>query len=174
MWYCVKVSHGPRKTTREYAVPLDTVEGEHLTAVCWRTRAAFSFGRALQHHTRSEIAGLFTKLIFRLRYTDAAGCPAATEDKRTTISTCVRGSQTLEEGATITRSAPAVEFLHRQRQVLGLLIMTWVCSRKFAGELFDRPGAPFRFKVRLLQAEVMEAQLLRLHDTPGIGCPAYW
>ena len=36
------------------------------------------------------------------------------------------------------------------REINDRCIMTWVCSRKFGGELFDRPGAPFRFKVRLL------------------------
>lgn len=42
--------------------------------------------------------------------------------------------------------------------------MMWVCSGKFARDLFNRPGAPFRFKDRLLQVEVMEAQLVRLYD----------
>lgn len=33
------------------------------------------------------------------------------------------------------------------------------CIRRFDPELFDRPGAPFRNTIRLLQAEVMEALL---------------
>eukprot|EP00903_Cladosiphon_okamuranus_P015101 g13968.t1 len=35
----------------------------------------------------------------------------------------------------------------------------WACIRRYATELFDRPGAPFRLKVRLLQAEAVEALL---------------
>ena len=35
----------------------------------------------------------------------------------------------------------------------------WACIRKFARELFDRPGAPFPLKIRLLRAEAMEALL---------------
>ena len=34
--------------------------------------------------------------------------------------------------------------------------------KRYATELFDRPGAPFRLKIRLLQAEAVEA-LLQLH-----------
>ena len=33
------------------------------------------------------------------------------------------------------------------------------CVRRYGPELFDRPGAPFRLKARLLQAEAMEALL---------------
>lgn len=35
----------------------------------------------------------------------------------------------------------------------------WGCVRRYGPELFDRPGAPQRLKVRLLQAEAMEAWL---------------
>ena len=35
----------------------------------------------------------------------------------------------------------------------------WVCIRRFSRELFDRPRAPWRLKVRLLRAEAMEALL---------------
>lgn len=35
----------------------------------------------------------------------------------------------------------------------------WACIRRYATELFDRPGAPFRLKARLLQAEAVEALL---------------
>lgn len=35
----------------------------------------------------------------------------------------------------------------------------WGCVRRYGPELFDRPGAPQRLKVRLLQAEAMEALL---------------
>ena len=35
----------------------------------------------------------------------------------------------------------------------------WACFRRYARELFDRPRALFRLKIRLLQAEAMEALL---------------
>lgn len=35
----------------------------------------------------------------------------------------------------------------------------WACLRRYGRELFDRPKAPFRLKIRLLQAEAMEALL---------------
>ena len=35
----------------------------------------------------------------------------------------------------------------------------WASMRKIAQELFDRPGSPFRLKIRLFQAEAMEALL---------------
>ncbi|CAB1119777.1 unnamed protein product [Ectocarpus sp. CCAP 1310/34] len=35
----------------------------------------------------------------------------------------------------------------------------WACLRRYGRELFDRPQAPFRLKIRLLQAEAMEALL---------------
>ena len=35
----------------------------------------------------------------------------------------------------------------------------WACIRRFSRELFDRPRAPWRLKVRLLRAEEMEALL---------------
>ena len=35
----------------------------------------------------------------------------------------------------------------------------WACTRRFSRELFDRPRAPWRLKVRLLRAEAMKAQL---------------
>ncbi|CAB1113911.1 unnamed protein product [Ectocarpus sp. CCAP 1310/34] len=35
----------------------------------------------------------------------------------------------------------------------------WACIRRYATELFDRPGAPFRLKARLLQAEAVAALL---------------
>ena len=35
----------------------------------------------------------------------------------------------------------------------------WACIRRFSRELFDRPRAPWRLKVRLLRAEAMEALL---------------
>ena len=35
----------------------------------------------------------------------------------------------------------------------------WACIRRFSRELFDRPKAPWRLKVRLLRAEAMEALL---------------
>ncbi|CAB1107288.1 unnamed protein product [Ectocarpus sp. CCAP 1310/34] len=35
----------------------------------------------------------------------------------------------------------------------------WACLRRCGRELFDRPQAPFRLKIRLLQAEAMEALL---------------
>ena len=35
----------------------------------------------------------------------------------------------------------------------------WGCARRYGPELFDRPGAPERLKVRLLQAEAMKASL---------------
>ena len=35
----------------------------------------------------------------------------------------------------------------------------WACIRRFSRELFDRPRAPWRLKVRLLRAEAMEAPL---------------
>ena len=44
------------------------------------------------------------------------------------------------------------EINHRSRA-------TWACIRGFSRELFDRPRAPWRLKVRLLRAEAMEALL---------------
>ena len=44
----------------------------------------------------------------------------------------------------------------------------WACIRRFSRELFDRPRAPWRLKVRLLRAEAMEALLKRMH---GVGPP---
>ena len=35
----------------------------------------------------------------------------------------------------------------------------WACFKRYKTELFDRPGAPFRLKARLLQAEAVEALL---------------
>ena len=35
----------------------------------------------------------------------------------------------------------------------------WACIRRFSRELFDRPRAPWRLKVRLLRAEAMKALL---------------
>ena len=35
----------------------------------------------------------------------------------------------------------------------------WACTRRLSWELFDRPRAPWRLKVRLLRAEAMEALL---------------
>ncbi|CAB1097367.1 unnamed protein product [Ectocarpus sp. CCAP 1310/34] len=35
----------------------------------------------------------------------------------------------------------------------------WACLRRYGRELFDRPQAPFRLKIRLLQAEAMDALL---------------
>ena len=35
----------------------------------------------------------------------------------------------------------------------------WACFKRYATELFDRPGAPFCLKTRLLQAEAVEALL---------------
>ncbi|CAB1105155.1 unnamed protein product [Ectocarpus sp. CCAP 1310/34] len=35
----------------------------------------------------------------------------------------------------------------------------WACLRRYGRELFDRPKAPFRLKIRLLQAEAMETLL---------------
>ena len=37
--------------------------------------------------------------------------------------------------------------------------IAWVCFKRYARELFDRPGAPFHLKTRLLKAEAMEALL---------------
>lgn len=37
--------------------------------------------------------------------------------------------------------------------------VAWARFRRYGPELFDRPSAPFRLKVRLLQAEAMEALL---------------
>ena len=42
------------------------------------------------------------------------------------------------------------EINHRSRAA-------WACIRRFSRELFDRPRAPWRLKVRLLRAEAMEA-----------------
>ena len=36
---------------------------------------------------------------------------------------------------------------------------TWACIRRFSRDLFDRPRAPWRLKIRLLIAEAMEALL---------------
>ena len=44
------------------------------------------------------------------------------------------------------------EINHRSRAA-------WACIRRFSQELFDRPRAPWRLKVRLLRAEAMEALL---------------
>ena len=44
------------------------------------------------------------------------------------------------------------EINHRSRAA-------WACIRRFSRELFDRPRASWRLKVRLLRAEAMEAQL---------------
>ena len=44
------------------------------------------------------------------------------------------------------------EINHRSRAA-------WACIRKFSRELFDRPRAPWRLKVRLLRADAMEARL---------------
>ena len=44
------------------------------------------------------------------------------------------------------------EINHRSRAA-------WACIRRFSRELFDRPKAPWRLKVRLLRAEAMEALL---------------
>ena len=44
------------------------------------------------------------------------------------------------------------EINHRSRAA-------WACSRRFSRELFYRPRAPWRLKVRLLRAEAMEALL---------------
>ena len=44
------------------------------------------------------------------------------------------------------------EINHRSRAA-------WACIRGFSRELFDRPRAPWRLKVRLLRAEAMEALL---------------
>ena len=44
------------------------------------------------------------------------------------------------------------EINHRSRAA-------WACIRRFSRELFDRPRAPWRHKVRLLRAEAMEALL---------------
>ena len=38
-------------------------------------------------------------------------------------------------------------------------IVAWACIRRISRELFDRPRAPWRLKVRLLRAEAMEALL---------------
>ena len=46
----------------------------------------------------------------------------------------------------------AQEINHRSRAA-------WACIRRFSRELFDRPRAPWRLKVRLLRAEAMEALL---------------
>ena len=46
------------------------------------------------------------------------------------------------------------EINHRSRAA-------WACIRRFSRELFDRPRAPWRLKVRLLRAEAMEALLYR-------------
>ena len=37
--------------------------------------------------------------------------------------------------------------------------VAWACIRRFSRELFDRPRAPWRLKVRLLRVEAMEALL---------------
>ena len=44
------------------------------------------------------------------------------------------------------------EINHRSRAA-------WACNRRFSRELFDRPRAPWRLKVRLLRAEAMEGLL---------------
>ena len=44
------------------------------------------------------------------------------------------------------------EINHRSRAA-------WACIRRFSRELFDRPRAPWRLKVRLLRAEAMEVLL---------------
>ena len=44
------------------------------------------------------------------------------------------------------------EINHRSRAA-------WACIRRFSRELFDRPRAPWRLKVRLLRTEAMEALL---------------
>ena len=44
------------------------------------------------------------------------------------------------------------EINHRSRAA-------WACIRRFSREVFDRPRAPWRLKVRLLRAEAMEALL---------------
>ena len=44
------------------------------------------------------------------------------------------------------------EINHRSRAA-------WACIRRFSRELFNRPRAPWRLKVRLLRAEAMEALL---------------
>ena len=44
------------------------------------------------------------------------------------------------------------EINHRSRAA-------WACIRRFSRELFDRPRAPWRLKVRLLREEAMDAQL---------------
>ena len=67
----------------------------------------------------------------------------------------VSGTQTAEvrylgEDGELTR-----EINHTGRAARG-------CVRRYGPELFDRPGAPERLKVRLLQAEAMEA--IRLRD----------
>ena len=68
------------------------------------------------------------------------------------------------------------EINHRSRAA-------WACIRRFSRELFDRPRAPWRLKVRLLRAEAMEALLYGcmmwaprrdhyrlLEDTPPTEC----
>ena len=37
----------------------------------------------------------------------------------------------------------------------------WACFKRYETELFDRPGAPFRLKARLLKAEAVEAAQAR-------------
>ena len=56
-------------------------------------------------------------------------------------------------GGLITEDADSTRDVNRRTKV------AWGCFRKFSTELFDRPNAPLRLKVRLLKAEAMEALL---------------
>ena len=65
-------------------------------------------------------------------------------------------------GGLITEDADITRDISRRTKI------AWGCFREFSTELFDRPNAPLRLKVRLLKAEATEALLYGCTTWPRV------
>ena len=76
------------------------------------------------------------------------------------LSSKQRGKSTLRPPSSDAWVALSTKMANsRRRSTTGRSRAAWACIWRFSRELFDRPRAPWRLKVRLLRAEAMEALL---------------
>ena len=69
------------------------------------------------------------------------------------------GDSPSDQGETCASLCSVFRGLHFIREINHGSKAAWACFKRYATELFDRPGVPFRLKTRLLKAEAVEVLL---------------
>ena len=125
-------------------------EGGLGNALCRRRRRRIEIPRRVDEnddHYRGSVWGIWPDSVGEEdRDSLDAGAGETAEERGTAAQFRYLGGLVNEDGE-LTQ-----EINHRSRAA-------WACIGRFSRELFDRPRAPWRLKVRLLRAEAMEALL---------------